>query len=578
MRSEPLEDRRVMAGPQLAGILPDDGQLLQPDQTLNVAPLDLTFRFDQDQILDFSSVAEGIQIWRAGLDGVFTPATVTSDFNTNNLVQVTLTAKALGTAQNGLQLAVTKSDFGGIGLPRITVSGTVITAELNTNVRNPSTAQDLVTAINSDAIASTFIGAAVTRGSAAANIATPAVNYSPLTLTGANAASAVSDLGSAGAVQFQFKAVAAGAAGNNLRLVFTKAPLGAGVAPVIAVSGVPATGITIAVQLNSTVGSVTRASQVVSAINTDPLSSPLVQASLVGGNPTTQIAVNLVPNTTIQLGGANDVLLTPGYIGRGESDREVIARFKERLVDDRYHIDLLGATATPLENAFGEPFKGGLNEQRKFELDLGALVLAVVPQPIDRVGTTLSQRRNQIDVYFNNDDLYPTAVATGQISPNPTVVDPEFYRLIFTRETVENVDDTTYLPTSVVYDPAFDKATLTFAANLESLPAGPGTFRLRIGTNEATPLAPQQVREVASVESDLNTSGAVRARFEAVTPGEAGGGVAVTVSRANLGLNVAPQVSVFGDRIFVVVNNSPGSRSTARQLVDAINANTSSNV
>ncbi|MFM7072949.1 MAG: hypothetical protein ACKO38_14265, partial [Planctomycetota bacterium] len=516
MRSEPLEDRRVMAGPQLVGILPDDGQLLGLNDTLNVAPLDLTFRFDQNQTLDFATAATGIQIWRAGLDGVFTPATATSDFNTNNLVQVTLSAKALGTSQNGLQLSVTKSDFGGIGLPRITVNGTVVTAELNTNVRGPSSAQDLVTAINSDAIASTLMSAAVTRGVGATNIATPAVNYSPLTLNGANAASAVSDLGSSGAVQFQFKAVAAGAAGNNLRLVFTKAALGAGVAPVIAVSGTPATGSTIAIQLNSTTGSVTRAAQVVSAINTDPLSSPLVQASLIGGNPTTQIAANLVPNTTVQLSGANDVLLSPGYIGRGESDREVIARFKERLVDDRYQIDLFGSTAAALKNVDGEAFNGGLNVQRRFELDLGAFVLAVVPQPIDRVGTTLSQRRNQIDVYFNDDDLHPTPVATGQVSPNPTVVDPEFYRLIFTRDTVENVDDTTYLPTSIVYDPVLDKATLTFAANLESLPAGPGTFRLRIGTNEATPLAPQQVREVASVESDLNTSGAVRARFEAV--------------------------------------------------------------
>jgi hypothetical protein len=578
MRSEPLEDRRVMAGPQLVGILPDDGRLLEPNATLNVAPLDLTFRFDQNQTLDFASVPTGIQIWRSGLDGVFTPATATTDFNTNNLVQVTFSAQALGTAQNGLQLAVTKSDFGGIGLPRITVSGTVVTAELNTNVRGPSSAQDLVTAINLDPTASTLLSAAITRGSGAANIAAPAVNYSPVTLTGANAASATSDLGSSGVVQFGFKAVAAGAAGNNVRLVFTKAALGPGVAPVIAVSGTPAIGVTIAVQLNSTAGSVTRASQVVSAINTDPLSSPLVQASLLGGNPTTLIATNLVPNTTVQLGGANDVLLSPGFIGRGESDREVIARFKERLIDDRYHIDIFGSGTGALQNNLREAFNNGLNVQRRFELDLGALVLAVVPQPIDRVGTTLTQRRNQIDVYFNNDDLHPTAVATGQISPNPTVVDPEFYRLIFTRDTVENTDDTTYLPSSIVYDPVLDKATLTFASNLEGLPAGPGTFRLRIGTNEATPLAPQLTREVASIESDLNTSNAVRMRFEAVTPGEAGGGVAVTVSRANLGLNVAPQVSVFGDRIFVVVNNSPGSRSTARQVADALNTNTASSL
>lgn len=61
LRVEPLEDRRVMAGPQLVGILPDDGHLLQPNETLDVAPLDLTFRFDENQVLDFNTVT-GIQI------------------------------------------------------------------------------------------------------------------------------------------------------------------------------------------------------------------------------------------------------------------------------------------------------------------------------------------------------------------------------------------------------------------------------------------------------------------------------------------------------------------------------------
>ncbi|MFO0869761.1 MAG: GEVED domain-containing protein [Pirellulales bacterium] len=566
MYVEALEDRRVMAGPQLVGILPDDGHLLQPNETLDVAPLDLTFRFDENQVIDFNTVT-GIQIWRAGLDGAFTPAVAISDFNTNNAVQLTFSARALGTAQNGIQLAITKSDFGGIGLPRITVTGTQISAELNLNSRGPSTAQDLVTAINSDAAASALISAAVTSGSGSTNIAAPAVNYSPLTLTGANAASAVTDLNTGNAVRFRFTSVPAGATGNDTKIVFTKANLGTGVQPVIAVNGQ-----TITVQLNTTTGSRTRASDLVNALNNSPLSSPLVRASIIGGVATTDVATAVVANTTVALGGANDVLLTPGFIGRGESDREVIARFKERLIDDRYHIDIFGNTSLALKNTSGEAFNNGRNVQREFELDLGALVLAVVPQPIDRLGTgALNQRRNQIDVYFNNDDLYPTVVATGQVTPNPKVVDPAFYRLIFTRDTVENTDDTTFLPTSVVYDPVLDKAVLTFASNLDALPSGPGTFRLRIGTSEATPLAPQHSSPKAEVQSDLNTGGAVQVQFQAVTPGEAGAGVAVTISRANLGLNVQPQVSVFGDRVFVVVNNSPGSRTTAQQLLDAIN-------
>ncbi|HND55888.1 MAG TPA: hypothetical protein PLV92_25905, partial [Pirellulaceae bacterium] len=419
---------------------------------------------------------------------------------------------------------------------------------MNTNSRGPSTAQDVVTAVNADTVASTLISAKVTAGLSTTNVAAPAITYSPLTLTGANAASGLSDLNTNNAVRLKFTSVVAGAAGNGRQVVFTKSALGAGVAPVVTVSGT-----TVTVQLNNTVGSKSRASDVVTAINTNTAASALVRAAVVSGNASTDVATPVVNNTAVTLDGANDVLLSPGYIGRGESDREIIARFKDRLPDDRYHIDILGSTAQALKNDKAEAFNGGLNFQREFELDLGAQVVAVVPQPIDRATNgTLSQRRNQIDVYFNNDDLYPTALSTGQISPNPAVVDPAFYRLIFSRDTVENTDDVTFTPASVQYDPVSDKAVLTFAANIDQLPTGVGTYRLRIGTNETLPAAPQLMAPAATVSSDMNTGGLVSVRFDAVTPGEAGGGVAVSFARANLGLNVQPQVTVYGSRITVV--------------------------
>ena len=75
-----------------------------------------------------------------------------------------------------------------------------------------------------------------------------------------------------------------------------------------------------------------------------------------------------------------------------------------------------------------------------FRLDLGAQVVAVVPQPITaNPNGTLSQQRNQIVVYFNNDDLY-----------RPDAENPALYQLIFTADTVRNTDDVTFLPVSVV--------------------------------------------------------------------------------------------------------------------------------
>src|SRR6185437_10495530 len=50
---ERFEDRCLLtSGPQLISIIPDNGGLLLPGETLNTAPRELTFRFDQNQVID----------------------------------------------------------------------------------------------------------------------------------------------------------------------------------------------------------------------------------------------------------------------------------------------------------------------------------------------------------------------------------------------------------------------------------------------------------------------------------------------------------------------------------------------
>ena len=117
-----------------------------------------------------------------------------------------------------------------------------------------------------------------------------------------------------------------------------------------------------------------------------------------------------------------------------------------------------------------------------FDLELGAQIVAVVPQPVDRVGGVLTPRRDVIRVYFNNDDLYSTAVTTGDVTPNPTVVDPSFYQLILTNDTVEPGDDVVFAPIAIHYDPASDMAELTFFNPIDQLS---GTYRLRVGSRDA---------------------------------------------------------------------------------------------
>ena len=134
-------------------------------------------------------------------------------------------------------------------------------------------------------------------------------------------------------------------------------------------------------------------------------------------------------------------------------------RFAETLPDDMYQIQIFGSGTTPLRNTAGEPFQNGQDTTMEFRLDLGAQVMAVVPQPIGaNPNGTLSQHRDQIAVYFNNDDLY-----------GPDAENPALYQLIFTADTVRNTDDMMFLPTSVVLRRAADKVTLTFADDLHNL-------------------------------------------------------------------------------------------------------------
>ena len=138
----------------------------------------------------------------------------------------------------------------------------------------------------------------------------------------------------------------------------------------------------------------------------------------------------------------------------------------------------------------------------EFELDLGPQIRAVVPQPVTKnpVSGRLVQARNQIAVYFNNDDL-DVDLATN----------PDFYQLIFTghandfdpdQRTATNADDgDPTKPSDIVYDSASDTAILTFDVDdLSDL--GVGTYRLRIGTNEDTPLPPN----VFNVSDDPGSS------------------------------------------------------------------------
>ncbi|MEM7315099.1 MAG: LEPR-XLL domain-containing protein, partial [Planctomycetota bacterium] len=183
------------------------------------------------------------------------------------------------------------------------------------------------------------------------------------------------------------------------------------------------------------------------------------------------------------LDAATSESVNVGFIGLGANENEVVARFADTLEDGTYEI----VVGSGLRNTDGNPFGGSINSSGttfslSFRLDLGAQIKSIVPQPITRdAAGDLEQAGNQIDVYFNNDDLMP-GLASAE--------NPNFYQLIFTNDTATNTDDVIYRPNVVDYDATTDKATLRFAADLEDLGSGAGTFRLRIGDSNPLPLAP----------------------------------------------------------------------------------------
>jgi len=260
----------------------------------------------------------------------------------------------------------------------------------------------------------------------------------------------------------------------------------------------------------------------------------------------------------------NEVPVTLGYVGLGATSEDVVLRFAENLPDDYYRITIKGSGSNPLQNTARETYSSGTSDPDGyfyFRLNLGAQVRTVVPQPIRRQSDgTLRQDRDKIVVYFNEDTL---DAASAQ--------NPNFYRLLFTKNTAENTDDVLSLPVSVVYSAANNTSTLTFANDIDKL-SGAGTYRLRIGTDEAIPLAPVTTSFSETFVNSFGTTGAALATvtIEPVVSID-GNPITLAFRKAALGGNGAPGVAVAGRVITVTLNTDGGT--TASQLSWALNLN-----
>jgi large repetitive protein len=224
-------------------------------------------------------------------------------------------------------------------------------------------------------------------------------------------------------------------------------------------------------------------------------------------------------------GVMTDMIVTPEYLDFADAQnrRVVVARFSQPLSDDLYRVEVFGVdipsqgitAVRTVDNDPLAPRKAGTDRDTYiFQLELGTKIVAVVPQPMDRAANgTLTQRRNEIEIYFNDAELYDQPIATGDLSPaaDPSVVDPQYYSLIQTRDSISPNDDVVFHPTRISYDPVRRMATLRFANDIHML-GGTGTYRLRVGSNEA--LASALNPSIVPVQSIADPVGHLSGAFQ----------------------------------------------------------------
>ena len=181
---EALEPRQLLAfGPHLIGVQPNNSDLIENGVIRNIAPRELTFRFDDSQIIDAATVG-GIRVTRAGSDGSFALPSVSSDFGSNGRVDIQLSSR---NASDLLTINVLRSDLGPTGDPTFAINGINVTITLNSNPNGLVTAQRLVNLINGSAVVSPRLSAKINGGLASAKLGgVDTASYSPIQLRSNN--------------------------------------------------------------------------------------------------------------------------------------------------------------------------------------------------------------------------------------------------------------------------------------------------------------------------------------------------------------------------------------------------------
>ena len=259
-QAEGLEPRLVLTPPSFVSVTPNGGLFIADGTTLTEMPRELLFQFSPGQTLNTGTFG-AIQIYEAGHDGGFRSASTVTDFNSAGAAVLRIGTARLGVAENGTTLTVNKAALGLNALPTISSGPGTITLTLNTSGTG-TTADGLINFLQTDATAKTLLTAELVSGVGTTSL-TAITSGSVFTLSGANAASALSNFGVGAGFSMQFQAKAAGTAGNQISLQFVRRDLDtASRLPLINVVG---NRIEVTLNDNATTGR-TRASDLITAL------------------------------------------------------------------------------------------------------------------------------------------------------------------------------------------------------------------------------------------------------------------------------------------------------------------------
>ncbi|TWT73241.1 dockerin type I domain-containing protein [Allorhodopirellula solitaria] len=531
LQSQMLEQRQLLAGPELVGIQPNSGQLIQGGSSLGNAPLvnptvlqtspnELLFQFDDNSSIDVSTLLnpvaanddsvspKGLSITRAGADGGFETASAITDFgtssNANVVNQVEVEFRAAkenpGVEGNGTVVRLTSANLPLSAAPVLITAADpdlkTIDIRLNSNPTRPATVADLLKALESSPA-----NGVVTAFSVHGSTQTPIGNKLPsggetLTLDGANTARAVTDLGLGPTTQVRFLASQSGESGRAVSVKIVGTNLGSSSTPLVSVAN-----DIITVRINNNSAARSTVGELIAAVNNSPTAAQLVEASLQRGESADAIAAGFTTVTTstpngLQLGGATDTVVTPGYVGIGDRPNEVVFRFAEALPDDSYQIEVYGTGDRALLNTNDEAFNDGEDFAVQFSINAPPRVLAVVPEPVSKTDGRLISEPNVAEVYFTND-------------VNASVLNKDYYTAVFTRDTVTGGDDEPIKPISVEsIDGRTDAVRVIFEAPFSRTPdpdnAGSfidGAVRFRIGDETLLPSDPSVIPVIEAGDS-----------------------------------------------------------------------------